>query len=169
MRVAAWEAIPAALQASVDDGALAGLVTLAWHRGEVAQLNTVGFANVAAGAPMRRDTIIRMASMTKPDRTSLVALMLVAEGKLGLDDPITRWMPEFAGLLVLDDPAGPVSQASPAPREITVEDLMTHRSGIAYNFTSAPALSRAYDERLGGVSSPLPAPTSGSPRLGRCR
>jgi CubicO group peptidase (beta-lactamase class C family) len=156
MRDTAWEAIPAALQASVDDGALAGLVTLAWHRGKVAQLNTVGFADIAAGAPMRHDTIFRIASMTKPI-TSLVALMLVEEGKLGLDDPITRWLPEFAGLLVLDDPAGPVSQASPAPREITVEDLMTHRSGIAYNFTSAPALSRAYDERLGGVSSHLSA------------
>lgn len=152
----AWAAIPAALQASVDDGALAGLVTLAWHRGEVAQLNTVGLANVAAGTPMRRDTIFRIASMTKPV-TSLVALMLVEEGRLGLDDPITRWLPEFAGLLVLDDPAGPVSQASPAPREITVEDLMTHRSGIAYTFTSAPALSRAYDERLGGVNSHLGA------------
>jgi CubicO group peptidase (beta-lactamase class C family) len=145
----AWEAIPAALRAAVDDGALAGLVTLAWHRGEVAQLNTVGFADIAAGVPMRRDTIFRIASMTKPV-TSLAALMLVEEGRLGLDDPITRWLPEFAGLRVLDDPAGPVSQTSPAPREITVEDLMTHRSGIAYNFTSAPALARAYTERLGG-------------------
>jgi CubicO group peptidase (beta-lactamase class C family) len=156
MRDTAWEAIPAALQASVDDGALAGLVTLAWHRGKVAQLNTVGFADIAAGAPMRHDTIFRIASMTKPI-TSLAALMLVEEGKLGLDDPITRWLPEFAGLVVLDDPAGPVSQASAAPREITVDDLMTHRSGIAYNFTSAPALSRAYDERLGGVTSHLSA------------
>lgn len=152
----AWEAVPAALQAAVDDGALAGLVTLAWHRGEVAQLNTVGFANIADRAPMRRDTIFRIASMTKPV-TSLVALMLMEEGKLALDDPVTRWMPEFAGPQVLDDPAGPVSQTSPAPREITVEDLMTHRSGIAYGFTSAPALSRAYDERLGGVSSTLSA------------
>jgi CubicO group peptidase (beta-lactamase class C family) len=151
----AWEAIPAALQASVEDGALAGLVTLAWHRGEVAQLNTVGFANIAAGAPMRRDTIFRIASMTKPV-TSLAALMLVEEGKLGLDDPITRWMPEFAGLQVLDDPAGPISQTTTAPREITVEDLMSHRSGFAYAFTAAPALSRAYSERLGGgLSSPL--------------
>ena len=156
MRDTSWEAIPAALQASVDDGTLAGLVTLAWHQGEIAQLNTVGYANIATGAPMRRDTIFRIASMTKPV-TSLVALMLVAEGKLGLDDPITRWMPEFADMLVLDDHAGPISQASPAPRDITVEDLMTHRSGIAYNFTSAHALSRAYDERLGGVSSRLGA------------
>lgn len=152
----AWAAIPAALQASVDDGALAGLVTLAWQHGEIAQLNTVGFADIAAGTPMRRDTIFRIASMTKPV-TSLVALMLMEEGKLGLDDPVTRWLPEFADMLVLDDPTGPVSQASPAPREITVEDLMTHRSGIAYNFTSAPALLRAYDERLGGVISPLSA------------
>ena len=116
---------------------------------------------------MRRDTIFRIASMTKPI-TSLAALMLVEEGKLGLDDPITRWMPEFADMLVLDDPAAPISQTSPAPREITVEDLMTHRSGIAYAFTSAPALSRAYDERLGGVSS-RSAPTSGWPRWDHCR
>jgi CubicO group peptidase (beta-lactamase class C family) len=105
---------------------------------------------------MRRDTIFRIASMTKPV-TSLLALMLMEEGKLGLDDPITRWIPEFADMQVLADPAGPVSQTSPAPREITVEDLMTHRSGIAYGFTSAPALSRAYNERLGALTSALSA------------
>jgi CubicO group peptidase (beta-lactamase class C family) len=76
---------------------------------------------------MRRDTIFRIASMTKPI-TSLVALMLVEEGKLRLDDPLTRWMPEFAGMLVLDDPSGPISQASPAPRESTPPSAPTSGS-----------------------------------------
>lgn len=144
----AWQKIPDTLRSFVDDGGLAGLVTLAWQGGEVVQANTIGFADLAARAPMRRDTIFRIASMTKPV-TSLAALMLLEEGKLGLDDPITRWLPEFGDMRVLRDPEGPVDQTSPAPRQITVDDLMTHRSGLAYSFTSAPAMARAHNERLG--------------------
>jgi CubicO group peptidase (beta-lactamase class C family) len=97
---------------------------------------------------MTRDTLFRIASMTKPV-TSIAALMLMEEGKLRLDDPITRWLPEFADMQVLKDPTGPIDETYPAPRDITVEDLMTHRAGLAYGFTSIGPIAHAHEERLG--------------------
>lgn len=136
------------LQGMVDQGALSGLVTLIWRRGEVAQVNTLGHRDIAAKAPMERDTLFRIASMTKPV-TSLAALMLVEEGKLKLDDPVSRWLPELADMRVLEDPAGPLDRTTPSPRPITVEDLMTHRAGLAYGFTSVGPIAHAHEARLG--------------------
>jgi CubicO group peptidase (beta-lactamase class C family) len=147
--------IPAALQAVVDAGDLSGFVTLVWRKGEVAQVNTLGLRDVEAGLPMTRDTLFRIASMTKPV-TSIAALMLIEEGKLKLDDPVTRWLPELADMQVLKDPAGPVDDTYPAPRDITVEDLMTHRSGLAYGFTSLGPIAQAHEDRLGPpIGTPL--------------
>lgn len=140
--------IPKALQAVVDAGDLSGFVTLLWRKGEVVQVNTVGWRDVAAKAPMQRDSLFRIASMTKPI-TSIAALMLLEEGKLRLDDPITRWLPEFKDMQVLRSAAGPVEDTYPAPREITVEDLMTHRAGLAYGFTSVGPIAQAHEDRLG--------------------
>ena len=64
-------------------------------------MNAIGKRDLASGSPMERDTLFRIASMTKPV-TSLAALMLVEEGKLKLDDPVTKWLPELTGMLVLD-------------------------------------------------------------------
>lgn len=140
--------IPATLQGFVDQGSLAGVVTLLWRKGEVAQVNTLGYRDLATQAPMTRDTLFRIASMTKPV-TSVAALMLVEEGKLALEDPITRYLPEFRDLRVLNDATGPVDDTYPAPREITVEDLFTHRSGLAYAFTSQGPIAHAYEKVLG--------------------
>jgi CubicO group peptidase (beta-lactamase class C family) len=140
--------IPPALQAVVDAGDLSGFVTLIWRKGEVAQVNTIGHRDVEAGLPMTRDTLFRIASMTKPV-TSIAALMLWEEGKLRLEDPIAKWLPEFADMRVLKDAAGPVDDTYPAPRAITVEDLMTHRSGLAYAFTSVGPIGEAYEKALG--------------------
>src|SRR4249919_129096 len=96
-----------ALQRVVDAGDLAGVVTLLWRKGEGVRVETVGHRDLEAKAPMQRDTLFRIASMTKPV-TSVAALMLMEEGKLKLDDPITKWLPEFAGMQVLKDPAGPI-------------------------------------------------------------
>jgi CubicO group peptidase (beta-lactamase class C family) len=145
-----------ALQAIVDQGALSGFVTLVWRKGEIAQLNTLGWRDVEARAPMQRDTLFRIASMTKPI-TSVAALMLLEEGKLKLDDPVTKWLPELANMQVQKDPAGSVEDTYPAPRDITVEDLMTHRSGLAYGFSSVGPIAHAYQAKLG---SPLINPLS---------
>ncbi|MFN3513791.1 MAG: serine hydrolase domain-containing protein [Phenylobacterium sp.] len=141
-------AIPGSLQAVVDAGDLSGFVTLVWRKGEIAQLNTVGWRDVEAGLPMTRDTLFRIASMTKPI-TSVAALMLMEEGKLSLDDPIDKWLPELAGMRVLTSPTGPLDDTYPAPRPITVDDLMTHRSGLAYGFTSVGPIAQAHEEVLG--------------------
>ncbi|MFL5294801.1 MAG: serine hydrolase domain-containing protein [Phenylobacterium sp.] len=140
--------IAPALQAVVDAGDLAGAVTLIWRKGEIARVETVGYRDLAARTPMQRDTMFRIASMTKPV-TSVAALMLLEEGKLALSDPITKWLPEFSGMQVLKDAAGPIDDTYPAPRDITVEDLMTHRSGLAYAFTSVGPIAQAHEDRLG--------------------
>ena len=136
------------LQGVVDAGDLSGFVTLLWRKGEVAQVNTIGLRDIAASKPMTRDTMFRIASMTKPI-TSVALLMLVEEGKVKLDDPITKWAPEFAGMKVLKSPTGPLDEVYDAPRDITIDDLMTHRSGLAYGFTSMGPIAHAYEEVLG--------------------
>ena len=144
-----------ALQAVIDAGDLSGAVTLIWRKGEVVQVNTLGLRDRESGAPMERDTLFRIASMTKPV-TSVAALMLIEEGKLALTDPITKWLPEFSDMLVLKDPTGPIDQTYPAPRDITVEDLMTHRSGLAYAFTSMGPIAQAHEDKLGPpIGTPL--------------
>ena len=140
--------IPAALQGVVEAGDLSGFVTLIWRKGEVAQVNTLGLRDLEAQAPMTRDTLFRIASMTKPV-TSVAALMLMEEGKLRLDDPVTRWLPEFADMRVLEEATGPLDKTYAAPRDITVEDLMTHRAGLAYGFTSIGPIAHAHEAKLG--------------------
>ena len=148
--MAALAKIPPALQGVIDAGDLSGFVTLIWRGGEELQFNALGHRNIETGAPMTRDTLFRIASMTKPI-TSVALLMLMEEGKVRLDDPITKWLPEFADMRVLKDAQGPVEDAYPAPREITVEDLMTHRSGLAYGFTSIGPIAYAHQKALGDV------------------
>ncbi|HPX35421.1 MAG TPA: serine hydrolase domain-containing protein [Mycobacterium sp.] len=130
---------------AVESGLLSGAVTLVWHRGKVLQVNEIGHRDVEATLPMRRDTIFRIASMTKPV-TVAAAMALAEEGKLALSDPVTRWLPELAGMRVLTDPKGPLDSTVPARRAITVDDLMTHRSGLAYAFSVTGPISRAYSQ-----------------------
>ena len=139
-----------ALQGVVDSGDLSGAVTLVWKDGRELRFDAVGRRNIEAGLPMTRDTIFRIASMTKPV-TSVAALMLLDEGRLALADPITRWLPELADMKVLKDPTGPLEDVYPSPRDITVEDLMTHRAGLAYAFTSIGPIAHAHQAALGDV------------------
>ena len=159
------EAIGPALQGVVDAGDLSGFVTLVWRRGEVVRIDTVGHRDIEGGKPMTRDTIFRIASMTKPI-TSVAALMLMEEGRLKLDDPITRWAPEFSDMQVLAAPTGPLDDTVPAARDITIEDLMTHRAGLAYGFTSMGPIAEAHEKALGpALGTPL-APDEWMKRLG---
>lgn len=137
------EANTESVTAAVDAGLLAGAVTVVWQRGKVLQVNEIGHRDVDAGVPMTRDTIFRVASMTKPV-TVAAAMTLVEEGRLALSDPITDWLPEFTSMQVLADPRGPLDATVPARRAITVEDLMTHRCGLAYQFSIPGPLARAY-------------------------
>src|SRR5580692_282603 len=122
--------IEAALQRVVDSRELAGAATLVWRDGE-AQTACVGWRDVEADLPVERDTIFRIASMTKPI-TSVAALMLVEEGRIALSDSIVRYAPEFAHMRVLRSPNGSLDETDPAERPITFEDLLTHRAGLTY-------------------------------------
>jgi CubicO group peptidase (beta-lactamase class C family) len=151
----ALAASAAPLANAIEAGDLAGGVTLIWKGGEIVQLSCLGKRNLETGAPMERDTLFRIASMTKPITTA-AALILLEEGKLALEDPITRWAPEFEDMVVLKAPDGPLEDTYPAPRDITIEDLMTHRAGLAYGFTSVGPIAHAHERALGSVlDSPL--------------
>jgi CubicO group peptidase (beta-lactamase class C family) len=142
-------------ETAVASGDLPGLVTMVWRGGRLLQTNVVGMRDIARSLPMERTSIFRIASMSKPV-TVATALTLVEEGRMRLDDPITRWAPEFADMRVLRRADGPLDDTYPAPRAITVEDLMTHRSGLAYGFLSKGPLAAALNAKMGmGLESPL--------------
>jgi CubicO group peptidase (beta-lactamase class C family) len=142
-------AIAAALQACVDRGEIAGAATAVWRQGQMVDACAVGRRDIAAGLPVAHDTIFRIASLTKPV-TSLAALQMIEEGRLALDDPVARWAPEFAHSRVLNSPDGPLDDTAPAHRAITIEDLLTHRSGLTYGAFHAGPIAQAYARALGG-------------------
>jgi CubicO group peptidase (beta-lactamase class C family) len=118
------------LQDYIDRGIIAGVQTLVHRRSVLAHSDVLGWQDEAAKIPLRRDTIYRIASMSKPI-TCVAALMLMEEGRFRLEDPIDKWLPELANRRVLKNPAGPLDDTTPAPRSITVEDLLTQRMGLA--------------------------------------
>lgn len=142
--------IAPAIEAAIAKGDPPGAVTLIWRDGKVAQTAALGSRDIARGLPMRRDTLFRMRSMTKPVTSALI-LMLMEEGKVRLDDPIIKWAPEFARMRVLRDPEGPLDDTYSAPRDITIDDLLTHRSGLAYSFSTKGPISDAYLKAIGNT------------------
>ncbi len=137
------ERIGTAMQRYVDEEKLAGMVTLVARRGAVAHLEKFGFQDIQTRAPMELDTIFRIYSMTKP--ITCVALMMLCEhGLFHLNDPVTRFLPEFKNPKVLK--AGGVLED--AQRAITVHDLLTHMAGLSYGGhkdTGAP-VDELYDQ-----------------------
>jgi CubicO group peptidase (beta-lactamase class C family) len=147
--------IAVTIQASIDARDLAGAAALVWRDDSVRHVACVGWRDMDAELPIERDTLFRVASMTKPI-TSTMALMLFEEGRLALDEPIARWAPEFSQMRVLRSPGGPLDDTDPAERQITVEDLLTHRSGLTYGAFHAGPIADAYDTALGGdIDSPV--------------
>lgn len=142
------EEIAAAIGKLVGEQQLAGAVTLVWRDEKVVHAGAVGSRDSEAGAPMTRDTIFRIASMTKPI-TSTAALMLYDEGRFALDDPITDWAPEFAQMRVLRSPDGDLDDTVAAERPITFLDLLTHRAGFTYGAFHEGAIGEAYGAALG--------------------
>jgi CubicO group peptidase (beta-lactamase class C family) len=116
------------LSGHVDRGQLPGLVTLLSRRGEV-HVEAIGTTMLGGSEPMRRDTIFRIASMTKPV-TAAAAMVLVEECRLGLDDPVDPLLPELADRVVLRAIDSPLDDTVPAARPITLRDLLTLRFGI---------------------------------------
>ncbi|MFK3982455.1 serine hydrolase domain-containing protein [Micromonospora sp. NPDC050397] len=111
----------------VDRGELPGLVTLL-AKGDDVRVDPIGFTDFDRTEPMRRDTIFRIASMTKPV-LAVATMMLVEDGRLSLAEPVDRLLPELADRQVLKSIDGPLDETVPADRQIVVEDLLTFRMG----------------------------------------
>ena len=142
--------IVATLQADVDSKRIPGAVLLVARDGKVVQYEAIGKLDPAGSAPMTKDAIFRIYSMSKPV-TTVAAMMLVEEGKLKLDDPVSKYIPAFAKMQVgveKADAAGgkPTLELVPARRPITVQDLMRHTSGITYGFFGSSLVKTAYTD-----------------------
>src|SRR5262249_47848828 len=131
------------LKTDVDKGIVPGAVVLVARHGKIACLEAVGYREREAGAAMAPDTIFRIASMTKPF-TSVAAMMLAEEGKLLIADPVARYVPEFAKLEVAvdsDDASAKMLKTEQMRREMTVQDLLRHTSGLTYTHLAGPLVS----------------------------
>jgi CubicO group peptidase (beta-lactamase class C family) len=128
-----------ALSGMVDDGRTAGVSFLIWKDDREAYFGSAGFADREAGRRMTRDTIAQIYSMTKPV-TGVALMQLWEEGKFGLDDPLSRYLPEFESIQVYagKDAAGQPVYRAPA-RPISVRDVMRHTAGFAYGPGNTPA------------------------------
>ncbi|SCF41104.1 CubicO group peptidase, beta-lactamase class C family [Micromonospora purpureochromogenes] len=138
----------------VDDGRLAGWQIVVTRRGEIAHSSTYGMRDVEAGAPVERDTLWRIYSMTKPI-TSVAAMMLWEEGHFELNDPISRWLPEFADVRVFDKGSALKPYTVPAIEPIRVWHLLTHTSGLTYGFAQSSVVDALY--RAAGYDLGVPA------------
>jgi CubicO group peptidase (beta-lactamase class C family) len=126
------------VQQYVDQGKVSGVVTLVLRKGQVVQSGAYGKRDIENGSPMAKDSIFRIASMSKAI-TSVATMMLMEEGKLALGDPVSKFIPQFKKTTVAveyrdgSSPAArPVVVTVPAKREITIHDLLTHTSGVSY-------------------------------------
>jgi CubicO group peptidase (beta-lactamase class C family) len=145
LAAASGAATAASAASSVDDilrrafeqSGVPGAVALATTRDRILYRHAFGLADIETGRPMTGDAMFRVASMTKPI-TSLAALQLVEQGRFTLDDPVQRFLPEFANLHIVEsfDPATGSYTVRPATKAVTVRHLLTHTSGLAYNFIS---------------------------------
>ena len=118
------------LRRHVDSGFVPGAVALV-ARGDRVEVTAAGSLDVEGTAPMTADTIFRLASVTKPI-TAAAVLMLIEDGRFGLDTPVAEWLPELAAPVVVRTPQSPVDDVVPANRAITVRDLLTFRCGYGF-------------------------------------
>uniref|UniRef100_A0AAU2K0J2 Beta-lactamase family protein n=1 Tax=Streptomyces sp. NBC_00049 TaxID=2903617 RepID=A0AAU2K0J2_9ACTN len=151
----------------VESKKIPGLVALV-GRGGRTHVEAIGTMRHEGGAPMRRDTIFRMASVSKPVTTA-AAMVLLDECRLRLDEPVDPWLPELADRRVLKRPDGPLEDTVPARRPITVRDLLTSTFGLGVDFELMDSPIRAATfERLdySVASGPAPDPDEWMRRLG---
>ena len=134
------ERLTRAMQEYVDQGKVAGLVTLIARKGTVPYLKAFGKLDLAKGSPMPANAIFRIASQTKAV-TSVAVMMLQEEGKLLIDDPVAKYIPEFAGARVAVQAAEKDAKGFttvPVKRPITIRDLLTHTAGYLLRQRSGP-------------------------------
>jgi CubicO group peptidase (beta-lactamase class C family) len=147
----------------IAEGVIPGAVLLIGRGAKLLHHDVAGWQDVASRTPMRRDTIFRYYSMSKPI-ASIAIMALVEQGRLKLDDPVERTLPELANLRVYASGGLTDMQTVPAERSITIADLLTHRSGITYHFAGEGPVHQYY--RAHGVMRDTPVgrrPTDAPP------
>jgi methyl acetate hydrolase len=130
-------ALDTSLRGAIERKDVPGVVALITDRERVLYQGAFGVADVATGRPLTSDALFRIASMTKPV-TSVALMQLIEQGRLGLDDPAEKYLPELVGLKVIEsfDKTTGAYQVRPVSRPPTVKHFLTHTSGLAYPFTS---------------------------------
>lgn len=138
------ERVSALIKETVDKKQIAGASALIGRRGKIVYRTAVGMQDAETKVPLSENTIFRIASMSKPI-TSIAAMILIEDGRMNLDDPLSKFVPEFKEMQVLI-PAkdGKSYELVKAAREITIRDLLTHTSGITYRLINKPFVSDMY-------------------------
>lgn len=139
-------AITDVLKADAGRHLIPGAVLLILRHGKVAYEETVGSRDPQAAAPAAKDDIYRIYSMSKPI-TVASALMLLERGRIALDDPVSKYLPQFASMQVgVPDASGPGMHLVPAERPMTIQDLMRHSAGLTYGFFGDSPVKAAYNQ-----------------------
>lgn len=131
------------LQVYVDQGKIAGAVTLVARRGQIAHLHAAGRMDIETDSPMEPDTIFRIYSLTKIV-TSVAVLILLDEGRIQLDDPIARYLPAFSDVKVFKEKSASGIEVEELQRPITIHHLLTHTSGIGHDALFGSPLASVY-------------------------
>ncbi len=155
--------LQAELSGMVSRGEAPGAIVRIEQAGKTLAEVRVGYQDVASQTPLAEDSIFRLYSMSKP-ATSVAIMMLAEQGKLSLDDPASRFLPEFADMRVYESGGVDDMVTVPAKRPITIADLLSHSAGIAYHFTGETPVHQYY--RRNGVMRDTPVgrmPTDGAP------
>jgi CubicO group peptidase (beta-lactamase class C family) len=135
----------------IDAGRLPGTQVVVYRRGKVVHSAVQGFADVERKAPVKDDTIYRIYSMTKPI-TSVAFMMLVEEGRVGLDEPVHKYIPEWKDLGVFQAGTAAGFLTKPPSRPMLIVDLLRHTSGLTYGFQQRSNVDAAYRElKIGEV------------------
>jgi CubicO group peptidase (beta-lactamase class C family) len=150
------ERFTSTMRGLAEQGQLSGVVTMIAKDGKVVQFDASGKRDIASGAPMQKDTIFRIYSMTKPV-TGVAMMILFEEGKWQLNDPVSKHIPEFANLKVakINPASGTVTQVAP-DHPMTMRELMSHSGGLTYGLFGSTAVDKMYmDAGVLDVSQPM--------------
>ena len=130
----------------IDSGRFPGTQLLIYRRGKIVHSTVQGFADVERKVPVKDDTIFRIYSMTKPI-TSVAFMMLVEEGRVAIDEPVHKYIPEWKNLGVFQAGTAPAFLTKPPSRPMLIVDLLRHTSGLTYGFQQRSNVDAAYREK----------------------
>ena len=144
------------LRVDIERGRIPGAVLAIARKGKIVYFEAFGYRDKAAGVPMTTDTIFSIASMTKP-MVTVGALQLYEQGRVLIDDAVSKYLPQFANMQVarMDPAEQAILDTAPAARQITIQDLMRHTSGIIYGGRGSTAVHKLYPASGSAVASSM--------------